>query len=59
MEDQGASDAMDDVCKLANILNVNLSREALSLVAALCEEGVNPEGLAAVINEMGKESNGS
>ena len=23
---------------------VNLSREALSLVAALCEEGVNPEG---------------
>ncbi|KAG9291538.1 hypothetical protein G9A89_021957 [Geosiphon pyriformis] len=59
MEDpkiQEAREAMDVLHEIATILNTNLDRETLSLCVSLCESGVNPEALAAVIKELRRES---
>ena len=38
------------------MLNTGLTREQLALVVDLCEKGVNPEALAAVITEIRREA---
>lgn len=38
-----ASQALDTVYKIANILDTGLDKESLSILVALCETGVNPE----------------
>ncbi|KAH7059231.1 mitotic-spindle organizing gamma-tubulin ring associated-domain-containing protein, partial [Linnemannia elongata] len=42
--------------EMSSILNTGLDRETLSVCVSLCESGVNPEALAAVIKELRRES---
>ena len=42
--------------EISQILNCGLDRETLSLLVSLCENGVNPEALAAVVKELRKEA---
>ncbi|CAG8572666.1 17758_t:CDS:2 [Cetraspora pellucida] len=59
MEDskiQEARETMDILYEISTILNTGLDRETLSLCLNLCENGVNPEALAAVIKELRRES---
>ncbi|KAI9231881.1 MAG: mitotic-spindle organizing gamma-tubulin ring associated-domain-containing protein [Podila humilis] len=40
---------------MSSILNTGLDRETLSICVSLCESGVNPEALAAVIKELRRD----
>ncbi|KAI8926590.1 mitotic-spindle organizing gamma-tubulin ring associated-domain-containing protein [Entophlyctis helioformis] len=51
-----AQETMDILFELSVLLNTGLDRDALSLCVSLCESGVNPEALAAVIKELKRES---
>ncbi|TPX64628.1 hypothetical protein SpCBS45565_g05762 [Spizellomyces sp. 'palustris'] len=53
---QEARETMDILHEISRILNTGLDRETLSLCVSLCESGVNPEALAAVIKELKRES---
>ena len=41
---------------ISNILDTGLDRETLSILVGLCETGVNPEALAAVVKELQREA---
>ena len=41
---------------MSKILNCGLDKETLSILVGLCENGVNPEALAAVVKELKRES---
>jgi mitotic-spindle organizing protein 1 len=41
---------------MANLLGTGLDRQTLSILIALCEHGVNPEALAAVVKELRREA---
>jgi mitotic-spindle organizing protein 1 len=43
------------VCDISGILHTGLDRETLAICVSLCESGVNPEALAAVIKELRRE----
>ncbi|CAG8636941.1 8170_t:CDS:2, partial [Paraglomus occultum] len=51
-----AREVMNILHEIATMLNTNLDRETLSLCISLCENGVNPEALAAMIKELKRES---
>ncbi|CAG8450824.1 8090_t:CDS:2 [Ambispora leptoticha] len=53
---QEARETLDVLHEIATILNANVDRETISLCVQLCEEGVNPEALAAVVKELRRES---
>ncbi|KAF9309685.1 Mitotic-spindle organizing protein 1 [Podila horticola] len=55
-QQQEARQAMDILTEMSSILNAGLDRETLSICVSLCESGVNPEALAAVIKELRRES---
>ncbi|KAG0077656.1 Mitotic-spindle organizing protein 1 [Podila epicladia] len=55
-QQQEARQAMDILTEMSSILNTGLDRETLSICVSLCESGVNPEALAAVIKELRRES---
>lgn len=40
------------IYEISNILNTGLDRESLSLLVALCENGVNPDSLSNVVKEI-------
>jgi pentatricopeptide repeat protein len=42
--------------ELSRILNTGLSREALSVLVDMCEQGVNPNALATVVRELKREA---
>lgn len=42
--------------ELSQVLDTGLDRETLSILIALCENGVNPEALALVVKELKRES---
>jgi len=54
-EAQEARETMDILAEMSNILNTGLDRESLSILVSLCEHGVNPEALAAVVKELRRE----
>ncbi|CAB4383168.1 hypothetical protein RhiirA5_361581 [Rhizophagus irregularis] len=59
MEDpkiQEAIETLDILHEMSTLLNTGLDRDTLSLCLNLCENGVNPEALAAVIKELRRES---
>ncbi|GBC05982.1 hypothetical protein RclHR1_06540002 [Rhizophagus clarus] len=59
MEDpkiQEAIETLDILHEISTLLNTGLDRDTLSLCLNLCENGVNPEALAAVIKELRRES---
>ncbi|KAH6563776.1 hypothetical protein BASA50_008881 [Batrachochytrium salamandrivorans] len=49
-------ETIDILYEISVLLNTGLDREALTHCVALCENGVNPEALAAVIKELKRES---
>jgi mitotic-spindle organizing protein 1 len=41
---------------MSQLLQTGLTRDQLSLCITLCESGVNPEALAAVVKELKREA---
>lgn len=50
-----ARDSLDLVFHMSNILETGLDRHTISVLIALCEMGLNPESLAAVVKELRRE----
>ncbi|OJJ49563.1 hypothetical protein ASPZODRAFT_128050 [Penicilliopsis zonata CBS 506.65] len=53
---QAAREVIDILHEISNLLNTNLDRTELSLCVSLIENGVNPDALAAVIQDLRKEN---
>lgn len=53
---QEANEALDTIHQISQILDTGLDKETLSILIALCESGVNPEALAAVVRELRREA---
>ncbi|KAL0404787.1 UNVERIFIED_CONTAM: Mitotic-spindle organizing protein 1B [Sesamum radiatum] len=51
-----ARDSLELVFHMSNILDTGLDRHTLSILIALCEMGLNPESVAAVVKELRRES---
>lgn len=49
---RNARESLDLAFKMSNILETGLDRHTLSLLIALCDRGVNPEALAALVREL-------
>lgn len=49
-------ETMDVLLEISRILNTGLDMETLSICVRLCEQGINPEALSAVIKELRKAS---
>jgi mitotic-spindle organizing protein 1 len=41
--------------EISTLLETGLDQETLAILLALCEQGVNPEALAAVVKELRRE----
>ncbi|KAK3405377.1 hypothetical protein EUGRSUZ_K01650, partial [Eucalyptus grandis] len=50
-----ARESLDLAFHMSNILDTGLDRHTLSVLIALCDLGVNPEALAAVVRELHRE----
>mmetsp|Transcript_14158 Transcript_14158/g.19524 ORF Transcript_14158/g.19524 Transcript_14158/m.19524 type:complete len:83 (-) Transcript_14158:279-527(-) len=48
--------ALEVVYEISSILNTGLDRDSLNILVNLCESGVNPEALAAVVQELRSEA---
>ena len=42
--------------EMSQILNCGLDKQTLSILVSLCDNGVNPEALAAIMKELKKEA---
>ncbi|XP_052199476.1 mitotic-spindle organizing protein 1B-like [Diospyros lotus] len=51
-----ARESLDLAFQMSNILDTGLDRHTLSILISLCELGVNPEALAAVVKQLRRES---
>lgn len=51
-----ARDSLDFVFHMSNILETGLDRHTISVLIALCEMGLNPESLVAVVKELRRET---
>ncbi|KAB2021260.1 hypothetical protein E1A91_D07G130000v1 [Gossypium mustelinum] len=50
-----ARESLDLAFHMSNILDTGLDRHTLSVLVALCDLGLNPEALAAVVKELQRE----
>ncbi|XVF41515.1 hypothetical protein PTKIN_Ptkin01aG0285700 [Pterospermum kingtungense] len=50
-----ARESLDLAFHISNILDTGLDRHTLSVLIALCDLGLNPEALAAVVRELQSE----
>ncbi|KAL8259548.1 hypothetical protein R6Q59_027501 [Mikania micrantha] len=50
-----AKESLELVFQMSNILDTGLDRHTLSVLIALCDLGLNPEALAAVVKEFRKD----
>ncbi|XP_021745707.1 mitotic-spindle organizing protein 1A-like [Chenopodium quinoa] len=50
-----ARDSLELAFQMSNILETGLDRHSLSVLIALCDLGLNPEALAAVVKELRRE----
>ncbi|KMT15211.1 hypothetical protein BVRB_3g063220 [Beta vulgaris subsp. vulgaris] len=50
-----ARDSLELAFQMSNILDTGLDRHTLSVLIALCDLGLNPEALAAVVKELRRE----
>ena len=50
-----AAQTIDTIYEISQILDCGLDKETLSILVSLCESGVNPEALAAVVKELRRE----
>ncbi|KAK4362763.1 hypothetical protein RND71_018004 [Anisodus tanguticus] len=51
-----ARDSLELVFHMSNILDTGLDRHTLSVLISLCDLGLNPEALAAVIKEFRQQN---
>ncbi|KAL4432662.1 hypothetical protein ABPG74_004955 [Tetrahymena malaccensis] len=51
-----AKETLEILYDINQILNCGLDRQQLSVLISLCENGINPEALAAVVKELRKEA---
>jgi mitotic-spindle organizing protein 1 len=42
--------------EISRILNCDVDKQTLAVLVSLCEQGVNPEALAAVVTELRREA---
>lgn len=49
---QKARESLELAFQMSNILDTGLDRHTLSVLIALCDPGLNPESLAAVVKEL-------
>lgn len=49
-------DVLSIAAEISSILDTGLDKETLSILISLCEAGVNPEALAAVVRELRREA---
>lgn len=47
---------MTELEQISAILDTGLERDALAIIKALCEEGVNPQALAQVVKFLRREA---
>ncbi|KAF6155285.1 hypothetical protein GIB67_019811 [Kingdonia uniflora] len=50
-----AKESLDLAFHMSNILDTGLDRHTLSVLIALCDQGVNPEVLVGLVKELPKE----
>ena len=55
MDPETSQETMDILYEVSRILNTGLDRNTLAILVGLCESGVNPEALAAVVKELRRE----
>jgi mitotic-spindle organizing protein 1 len=55
MDPSTSQETMEILYEISKILNTGLDRSTLSTLVGLCESGVNPEALAAVVKELRRE----
>ena len=53
---EDAKEALEILYEISQILNTGLDKTSLSILVSLCESGVNPEALAAVVKELKREA---
>jgi mitotic-spindle organizing protein 1 len=51
-----SEDAVETLHAISRILDTGLDRETLRILIGLCEAGVNPEALAAIVKELRREA---
>ncbi|GAB5353076.1 hypothetical protein AAMO2058_000007100 [Amorphochlora amoebiformis] len=54
--ERGEAEMFEVIYEISKVLNCGLDRQTLSILVSLCENGVNPEALAAVITELRRET---
>ncbi|KAF3442163.1 hypothetical protein FNV43_RR16079 [Rhamnella rubrinervis] len=54
-----ARESLDLAFHMSNILETGLDRHTLSVLIALCDLGLNPEALAALVKELRRETSSS
>ncbi|KAJ9154359.1 hypothetical protein P3X46_027703 [Hevea brasiliensis] len=52
-------ESLDLAFRISNIMDTGLDRQVLSVLIALCDFGLNPEALAAVVKELTRECSSS
>nr|XP_043611032.1 mitotic-spindle organizing protein 1A-like [Erigeron canadensis] len=50
-----ARESLELVFQMSNILDTGLDRHTLSVLIALCDQGLNPEALATVVKEFRRD----
>lgn len=50
-----ARESLDLAFHVSNVLDTGLDRHTLSVLIALCDLGLNPEALTAVVKELRRE----
>ncbi|XAR69555.1 hypothetical protein NMG60_11001187 [Bertholletia excelsa] len=50
-----AKESLDLAFHMSNVLDTRLDRHTLSILITLCDLGLNPEALAAVVKELQRE----
>lgn len=51
-----AQESLDLVFHMSNIVDTGLDRHTLSVLIALCDLGLNPEALAAIVKEFRRDT---
>ena len=49
---EDARETLEILYEISQILNTKLDKHTLSILVSLCENGVNPEALAAIMKEI-------
>lgn len=56
LEVEEARETIEILNEISQILNCGLDRQTISILVSMIEMGVNPEALAAVVQEMRREN---